>query len=710
MESKTLIRVKAHVNSKLKETVLSYCPHYLVGSHNKNQSSLNLNLEFDTKSMSQMFQEFPYHSDFPKPLLPPGKIQRDYFGRDDITMQLIHTKAKIQDDLNRYLELYKKYSSTLEKYKNKSIEWKKNNNDYITLPKYVASTSEILDCDPDPNFIGTYNWYYSGGTLNSILNNSRTILIFPFMDELILLPIRLKEDSLLIPDYKNATKVPFKENIFEIISSTSKNMTRILTRQKNNCCLYNIFNFNKKKVQLLEIDKISSDSPYISADFDPLNINNYCIATVNRSIKIWDINKSKFILSGNIPVTSVLEDSWACIKYDEYNNNILKYTDRQSVHYYDTRLPIERSILVMCPKNNLENCESLCSYIASTKSNYFSYIGSNHSLSLLDNRSPNNAVVKKWTHQFKSSPLFNDVCFRDNKEFLIIASQLAGETAIILNCWNSSEESPESYSTPFSPPSNLETLTVLQSQGKCLNPHIRDRLLLCNTGCMTMIDQQSAEVFLLTQNSLNDIFYQGIGHQETLDFYSLENCKALYKLKIWEKQILKNSHHNIISPIVVTKRTNAYDIFQNFTNQNLRCNNKNVDNKELEYLPNWKRSLAELNSFLDIFAPELLTHWEIVDEISLISTTAAPHQKVLSWLGITDQNKLTSEEIIDLQQTAEIEIQEISVNKDLALFIAKDNESPEQFFLPKVKSQIKSKSFTNRKDKDKKRSNFVPGF
>ena len=678
MESKVLARAKSHMKSKLKTTILSQCSHHLIPGHNKNQCITNINEEFNAqKYLSEMFQEFPYNSDFPKPLLPPSKMQRDCSAREDSSTQAVHIKVKIQDDIKRYLDLYKKHSNNFSKYLKKDIEWKKEPGIIHTmLSRYLAATAEILDCDPDPNFYGSYNWYYSGGTLNNILYDTRNILIFPYAGELIAIPLRFKEDSLIMPDYKDAAKITINNDLYQVVTSVSNNDGRILSRHKNDCIMYSLFNMDKKKLRLLEINKKQSNIPYISVDLDPLSVNRYCTTDVERNIYVWDVTKSKYIWNGRVPVTRFFNDNWAFIKYNQSDNNILKFIDRHCVHYYDIRMPMERSVITMCPKNNLEDCEYLSSYAASLQSEYFSYIGSYHSLCLLDSRFPNNAVVKKWSHLFKSPPIFTDVCVRENKEFITIASQMAEEKTIIVNNWNSIEEPPETYSTPFTPPSSIETLIALQKQGKCLNPHMRNRLLLCNTGCKALIDKQNGDVFLAIQNSINDIFYQGISHEESLNLYSLKNCKSLYKMKIWEREISKNSHHDIISPLVVTKRTSARNIFTCFTNQKFDfAYNAIKEQKEIDYVPLWKRSISELNSYIDLFAPELLSQWQISEEAPLVPITAEPYDKVMSWLENAQE------------ETAQ-----------------NDSESI-QMFLPKVKS------FTRPKNKkNTKQPKYIPGF
>ncbi|XP_058802058.1 uncharacterized protein LOC131670462 isoform X3 [Phymastichus coffea] len=468
-----------------------------------------------------------------------------------------------------------------------------------------------------------------------------------------------------------------------------------------------LFNLDKKKLNLMKISNQPSEIPYISVDLDPININSYCTVDVNRNIKVWDINKKRSIINKNVPVMRYLEDNWAFIKYDDSTINTIKYIDRHCVYYYDSRSSEDKPILTMCPKDYLEDCESLSSYVASSKSEYYAYVTSNHNLCLIDSRYPVNSVVKKWTHQFKRSPLYCDICFRGNEEFIVFASQVAGETGVILNNWKSTEEPPQTFGTPFTPPSNIETLIALQSRGKCLNPHIRNRLSLCNTGCMATFDQQLNNIFLFTQNSVNDIFYQSISHQETLDLYSLENCKALHKLKIWERQILKNDHHEIVAPLVVTKRTSAREMLRTFINQNLQPSIITKDKTDKQYVPSWKRSITELNSFVDILASELLLPWEVLEDAPSFPITAAPHQKVLSWLGMTENNQQDPLLLDDNHEQPRIVTHAQSPNAIQRPNTFEENHDSDfiQAFLPKVKSQV-----TQGSRKTKKKSDFVPGF
>lgn len=83
---------------------------------------------------------------------------------------------------------------------------------------------------------------------------------------------------------------------------------------------------------------------------------------------------------------------------------------------------------------------------------------------------------------------------------IALTSQLAGETAIILNTWES-RDTPHSYSLPYNPPSTLDTLKESQMQGKCLDPSLRKRLQLSNVGTSLVLDS-NGDLTLFLQNSI----------------------------------------------------------------------------------------------------------------------------------------------------------------------------------------------------------------
>lgn len=192
------------------------------------------------------------------------------------------------------------------------------------------------------------------------------------------------------------------------------------------------------------------------------------------------------------------------------------------------QIALDQACLTLCPKFNLENCESL-SIEVSSKHNNCHYLGTYHSFLMCDNRSPKHCVRQKWTHQFKDTPLLAAITnklimlnnnsnynkkliaiiittisqsyYSDDKEMIILSTQKAGENTIILNTWMDEDKS-HSFNLPFTPPYIAETLNKSQIQGMCLNPYLQSRFELCNVGSTLVTNVKKGGVFFFVQNSI----------------------------------------------------------------------------------------------------------------------------------------------------------------------------------------------------------------
>lgn len=639
MDSKAVQQLKARVNSKVKMRLANQVQHHLIPGHIK--SSLD-KADFSEKLQSDLFKEYPYGRDYPKPLLPPSILTRDIYEGIDPTMQLVKVKNKMASVIESNVAQYRRHLDKMKKLKSDDIKWEDQGEFFeAVVPDYLAKTAAIFESDPDPHFSGNYNWYYSGGTLSHVTIGKTDILIFPFRDELIAMPIELKENFAFSTNFQNAGKMPDCPGIYEIISSSANNFKRILCRQKNRCTLYKLIFVDNQKLNMMELHHENSEVPFISCDLDPLDNRRYCGVDVNRAILLRDTECSKPVTKGiaamnksNPPV-----DKWACLKYDLSDNNLLTFTDRQNYQKFDARLPIKNPVLKISLENYLEDCEHLSSYCqnALRPESYF-YLGSTHTLSLCDVRMPGQSLVKKWTHQFKFSPIMTKSCVRGNREFLIIASRLTEEMSVVLNDWDL-DDLPSSF-CPFLPPNALETLTACQLQGECLDPLLRIRLSCDNVGCVPIYNHDSEDVYLFRQNSLNDMFYQNLMSDAS------ENSLTLFK--DWNRHIEKNVFGQTTIPLVYTDKCNAKRLFDCLTDKKLRMTVP--EDEELDYVPSWQRSVTELNQYVDLLGPELLQHWQMPEE-SVCQPSTAPVDKVMYWLDSQPLSQITP----DSQEAPKVE-------------------------------------------------------
>lgn len=693
IKSKAFKRANDNVKGRLKDFFLKSYNHYTVPGINLIRN--NKYQTWNISSMIGMFQDYPYYCDLPKPLLPPVKLSRQVLAEEDPALQLMTTKHHMKNDMNRIKNYYLKYEKIMKKVKKGDIKWDKSSEIRTTsLPRYVAEIAEIIEFDPDPYFSGTYNWYYTGGTLTKLCHGDENILLFPYSEELVATSISLQEGCLWKPNFKIADKCQLDGVLYELRNKYINNSHRIIGRYKNHCILYNL-SVDNSHLNLIELHKVKSPIPFISTDLNPFKINEFCTVNVERQVSTWDMMKMKPVSSGKVMSTKVLDDNWGSIKYQSREPDVLIYTDRCCVHYIDTRQPIERPSLSLCPKINLEACENLCSDNAS-KNSFCRYLGAYHSFLLIDSRTPNECMKQKWTHQFKGAPLLCNVMEKGNQEVLVIASQIQRERSIIINNWTNEMHS-KSYSLPFTPPSILETLQESQMQGKCLDPSMKHRLGLSNAGC-TLITDSEGQIYLFQQNSIGDIFYQKITHEEQMGKYSTENCQAVRALEAWENAILKQK--DTVIPLVFSEKSNMNHIFKNLKRSKLKY--VHPDKTEIFSEPRWKQSLEEINSYVDLLAPELLAIWEVADD-KVPTVTAVPHQKVLNWLESTeviDDNCTQS----TMPPSQDIEILSMPYNTQELVSVSQqvETDSFQQMFLPKVKTKTKAKEVKKRK--------YIPGF
>ncbi|KZC10848.1 PREDICTED: uncharacterized protein LOC107189068 [Dufourea novaeangliae] len=691
LTSKAYKRVEANLKDKLKPTFLKTYPHHLMPGYNlHNDFSVD---DFDLENVVGQYQDYPYHCDLPRPLLPPVKLPRNVLNEEDPALELLSLKNHINDDMQRLKQYYIKHEKELGRTCKKDIKWQ-HTKEAITakVPKYVADIAEIMNMDPDPYFEGAYNWYFTGGCVIHVRLNNKSVLLFPFMGELVAAPINNVEEFLWKPVFQKATKCKLDGPLFELKHNINVNTNTILGRYKNHCNFY-MLSERDTKFRLAEIHRQPSKVPYVSADLSSINTNQYCTVNIERCVTLWDITKLKYVSRNTVMQTTVVDDSWGSIKFDMLDPNVILFVDRCCLNYLDVRIPFDRPALSLCPKSVLEKCESLTLDIES-RHNFCRYVASYHNVLMCDKRSPKQCVQQKWTHQFKSPPLLGQTIDREGTEFIVLTSQVPTESIIILNTWTSSETS-HSFNFPFTPPHVTKTLNESQLQGMSLNPYLRNRFELCNVGS-ALIKNEAENIFLFLQNSVGDMYYQCITHEAILDKYSPINCKSYCILNNWENAV--SSQAETIVPLTVSEKSNMQHVYECFTNRKLRLKYKKRDSDDY-YVPSWKQSLEKLNCYMDILAPELLAVWEICEEVPL-PLTAAPHQKVLSWLESADTKALVPSQEDSENVATPVNTQElISVSQEIDITCLDDSNVLQELLLPKVKSRPKNKDSIRKRQR-----------
>ncbi|XP_076279135.1 TATA box-binding protein-associated factor RNA polymerase I subunit C-like [Lasioglossum baleicum] len=681
LTSKAYKRADTNLRDRLKPSFLKNYPHYLVPGYNlHNNFSVD---DVDLENAVEQYQDYPYHCDLPRPLLPPVRVPRTVLNKEDPALELLTLKNHMNDDNQRLKHYYLKHEKELGQIRKHNIKWQHTDRTVTAkMPKYVADIAEIMDLDPDPYFEGAYNWYFTGGTMDHVQIYNKNVLLFPFMGELVATPVVNVDEFFWKPMLQKAAKCELDGSLFELKHNINSNSCTILGRYKNHCNFY-ILSEHNEKWHLTEIHRQASNIPLVSTDLSIHNSDQYCTVNAERNVTLWDITKMKHISSNTVMQTTVADDLWGRVKFETLDPNIILFVDRCYLHYLDIRIPYDRPALSLCPKPFLEKCENITLDIES-RHHCCRYVGTSHSLLMCDKRSPKQCVQQKWTHQFTSPPLIGQVANREDKEFIVLSSQVSTESIVILNTWTSDEIS-HSFNFPYTPANIMETLNESQLQGMCLNPYLRNRFELSNVGS-ALIGNEAGDIFLFLQNSIGDVCYQCITHDTAMDKYSAVNCRSYCILNAWELAV--SSQAETIVPLTISETSNMQHIYKCFTNKKLRL--KSDDCESHNYFdPSWKQSLEKLNSYMDILAPELLAVWEICEEVPL-PLTAAPHQKVLSWLESADTKApIPSQEEFENIATPVNTQELISVSQEVDITTLEDSNVLQELLLPKVKSHSK---------------------
>ncbi|CAD6244275.1 GSCOCG00013319001-RA-CDS [Cotesia congregata] len=357
---------------------------------------LNLNKkpwvqQWDFENAVNLYHPYPYTCDLPKPLLPPARTRRH-------------------------------------------------------IPRYVADLADIIECDPDPFFEGKYNWYYTGGSINNIYFNNKNLLIFPFMQDVVASPINLKDNSLWKPDLSKASKLTIGNPVYEVRHHVSSDNCRILVRCKHECVFYSLTSNDEGKLSLEALDnKENKSTPFISAALNPVDPNQFCTLNVGRIFEQCDMVSGKCLSKSLVNTRNPVPDSWGSIIYNS-SPNIVALTDRNALHYMDLRVSLKVPTVSMYPQEMLNECDLVSLHMPSERPSRH-YLGTYHHFLMVDDRSPDQCVHQKWTHQFRSPPLTGATSMCDGEEVIIISSQLPSEKSVIINTWQQFDD-PHSYYLP----------------------------------------------------------------------------------------------------------------------------------------------------------------------------------------------------------------------------------------------------------------------
>lgn len=396
-----------------------------------------------------------------------------------------------------------------------------------------------MECDPDPYFHGSYDYYYTGGNLCILrdgehmlhvdgknLDNLRK-LCFRLIIYVVFLFISIKSmcflsDVGVFPKLKSFTssfldpissqQLDFGSEVFEVRSIQNLHAESSMSfalRQRNSINLYSLFSTGKMK----GVTRFNSTStPFISFAQSLIDTSTFIMTTMKQSVRVYDMNCRTPRLTATHEVCAKDDSrrkSWNMVR--PWQGQTFLYANEKKFFVIDTRTTPEQWLNgSSCDETSTNDCDFISS-IAKSEFRDLAYVATNHKLHCLDlrylggNMESGSTAVCRWTHQLEYAPAFMDTYQLGAVELIALSSPLADDMCI---CELTREhvgqmveeggatvcKSPlktqsrrsvyKSFTLPYQPSTLQDAYQQVRSVGKCLQPDadLPTRISRCSTG------------------------------------------------------------------------------------------------------------------------------------------------------------------------------------------------------------------------------------
>ncbi|KAJ9583200.1 hypothetical protein L9F63_022447 [Diploptera punctata] len=471
-------------------------------------------------------------------------------------------------------------------------------------PRRDSFFMELVISNPDREFDGKYNWYYTGGSLATMKMGDRCFLITTFGLEndhiraVELIDVKKHWEPSL--SHTTATCCKPDQPIYQVQGSCDTGY--LCVRQRNNCHLLQL----TEVLDLQRAYSINCDSVFTSIALSPHKTGSSVTLTSRREIKEREAS-GRIVYKHTVPLIKTLEDDWCSISYNSDDPHGLVFADRNCIWFLDKRKA--KLCTKLSPKSEtkcLDSCEDMSLIFQSCINTNAWYICSSHSVMLYDIRSPSNPL-QCWKHHLCSPPLLHStLTCQQNEEVVCMASQDPSEVVTIVNKWDGDVLNTQSY--PQSLPSLRDTFLAARNCALWLDPAVEHRTKLGLTG-LTWLPTVNSELALLSQTSAGDVFKQMLitdsdSNCDTL-FTKKEDLKCLAN---WEEVLLRERTSDSLH---FTSRKSMDFAYKYIKGRKKKLSDYKVF--ENDHRQPWEFSKAHLESYVDVLAPRILETWEIED-------------------------------------------------------------------------------------------------
>lgn len=495
---------------------------------------------------------------------------------------------------------------------------------------------ELTNSDPDPYFFGSYNWYYTGGTLEVMpicgvdflfyVNGPKLNIFSKYENGAIKMLINVNSRSILDSthlksnghklevEHLDSLKIENNNTIHEVITSTDSRY--VAARQSNNFAVFYLQ--DKSSQHNFPCDR---KVPFISGAFQE---HYFYSIDMNHVLKRYDLRKNKEV--GKMYLTAPTGNNYWC-QLRRYQDRLL-FADPKKLKVYDSRQfgRKESKCMEMKFDNLLEKCEEITCIKADDYENNL-YVATTHNLFVFDVRYGSESCnqVARYTHQLKTPPFVIDAIGGGvtgdiaNERLAVLTGTFSEDIAIVQH----SKMQGTKVRTNSIPQKVLSTMDCYQKLRQNGLQREAEKIISGNRqiNIGAKLFRKDSKLFLLTQKASGDIFQQEIrlendsytDDDEPLHDYSVLVDRADTKPKYRATTITNFSHLKSILKYRLPRDDESFDMERQRPNK-------------------WQQPMTKLLEYKDMLSSDLLNVWHI-DTPHLPDDKSAKADLVSGWLS-----------------------------------------------------------------------------
>ncbi|XP_049835962.1 uncharacterized protein LOC126281234 [Schistocerca gregaria] len=586
-------------------------PHYLIPGLNQQRALCS---EHCSEHGTQHTLQCVGHKLF----IPKTETPRLVVSGRDVATSLVSEKFKWQEKANALAVRYRKNpkaNASLELLHGKVLAGVTD----VTVSNLLARFVKHMSSDPDADFTGPYNWYYSEGTLSVVSLKKKPFVISVqgrYLDKICSVPLEENNGEWKPCLSSTITKcAPIRRKpIYQIKARNVKGRAVIGVRQRNAVAVYlnNACRRDLNLVQLHTYKICENERPLSGLDLDTSKPGHFCSSHSDRTIKVWDPTRRIPLLEGraarNINCQKETGSSWCGVWYDKNDINQVVVADNCCVTWHDIRCRLSKSkgICLASTKHKLPlewSCEEV-SLLVPSQLHHQLYIGTTHSLLQVDKRWPTLVPqpVRRWTHMLNGHLLMGQTVPLQGTKSEIICVSCTQQAVVVLGGEICCSQHPPLCVTKACGNQGIVGLSFLP------HPYLKRNDIITQTG--------SGDI-----NSLCLKWDAGVVEKPEISDAKY-HCKS--SEATWTLGRGRQLH--------VTERCNMQPVYLGLQSARKRSLHRQ-HTSSLQKQP-WQRSKADLMSYTDVLAPGILEAWGIDDMQEWSPTVTEPSavDKVQQWL------------------------------------------------------------------------------